>query len=138
MENNSKKIITEKSKIMDTVKKFKEGSTLRSYVITEKSLRIIEKSAKFHEDLANDENENENDVDYLIDCVVYFENLFHSFAVKYNIDYTPEKPIINDSGNALHSTFIETPEWIKNKLCTINPQNNGNNQLFKFAALLFS
>ena len=22
------------------------------------------------------------------------------------------------------STFIETPEWIKNKKCTINPQNN--------------
>ena len=25
------------------------------------------------------------------------------------------------------STFIKTPGWIKNKNCTINPQNNDNN-----------
>ena len=24
------------------------------------------------------------------------------------------------------STFVETPEWIKNKKCTINPQNKDN------------
>ena len=26
----------------------------------------------------------------------------------------------------MSSTFIETPEWIKNKKCTINPQNKDN------------
>ena len=68
--------------------------------------------------MANDKNEN--DVDYLIDRAVYFENLFHSFFVKYNINQISKEPIINDS------TFIETPEWIKNKKCIINPQNNDN------------
>ena len=36
----------------------------------------------------------------------------------YNIDYTPKT--IDDS------TFIETPDQIKNKKCTINPQNKDN------------
>ena len=31
-----------------------------------------------------------------------------------------EEPTINNF------TFIETPEWMKNKKCTINPQNKGN------------
>ena len=73
--------------------------------LQKKSLKIIEKAVRKYENLANDENEN--DIDYLMKCLSCFENLFHSFAVKYKIDYTPEKPIINDS------TFTETPEWTK-------------------------
>ena len=42
--------------------------------LQKKSLKIIEKAIKFHEDLANDENED--DIEYLIDRSVYFENLF--------------------------------------------------------------
>ena len=34
---------------------------------------------------------------------------------------TLEKPTITDP------TLVETPEWISNKKCTINPQNNDNN-----------
>ena len=43
----------------------------------------------------------------------------------YNIDYTPPK---NNN-----STFIETPEWIKNKKCTINPQNCKDNKCFQYS-----
>ena len=74
MENNNNKITNKKTRIMNTVKKFKEGIALHSHEITEKSLKIIEKAIKFHEDLANDENED--DIEYLIDRSVYFENLF--------------------------------------------------------------
>ena len=106
MKTNSKKIISKKLEIMDIVRKFKGGIASHSHEITEKSLKIIEKAVKKYENLANDKNEN--DIDYVIECLNCFENLFHSFVAKYNIDYTPEKSIIN------HSTFIETAEWIKN------------------------
>ena len=46
--------------------------------------------------------------------------MFKSFLTKYNTDHTSEEPIINNF------TFIETPEWIKSKTCTINPQNMDN------------
>ena len=65
---------------MNTVKKFKEKIDLKSHEITEKSLKIIEKAIKLHENLANDENED--DVDYLIDRFNYLENLFKSLIVK--------------------------------------------------------
>ena len=107
METNSKRIARRKLEIMNIVKKFREGIASYSHEITEK-----------YENLANDENEN--DIDYLIECLRCLENLFHSVAAKYNIDYTPEKSI------ELHSTFIETPKWISNLNCTINPQNNDN------------
>ena len=48
---------------------------------------------------------------YLIDCLIYFENLFHSFVIKYKID---------------NSTFIKSPAWLISKKCTINPENNDN------------
>ena len=40
-----------------------------------------------------------------------------------------EEPIVNDSN------FIETPDWIKNKKCTINPQNN-DNKCFQYSVTL--
>ena len=86
MEN---RIITERAKIMNTVKIFRENLTLHGDKITGKRLKIIEKSIKFHEDLANDESEN--DIEYFIDRSVYFKNLFNIFLTKYNIDHhTPE------------------------------------------------
>ena len=41
----------------------------------------------------------------------------------YNVDYTPKETTIN---NSMHSTFIETPEWIKLKRSVLNPHNNDN------------
>ena len=34
-----------------------------------------------------------------------------------------------------NTTFIETPEWINNKKCTINPQNN-DNKCFQYSIIL--
>ena len=34
-----------------------------------------------------------------------------------------------------NNTFIETPDWIKNKKCKINPQNKGN-KCFQHSAII--
>ena len=44
----------------------------------------------------------------------------------YSIDYTPKT--IDDC------SFIETPEWINNKKCTINPQNT-DNKCFQYSVV---
>ena len=44
-----------------------------------------------------------------------------------NIDYTPK--------NTNTSTFIETPDLIKNKKCGINPQNK-DNKYFQYSVTL--
>ena len=127
METNIRKIASKNLEIMNTDKNFRERIASQSHEITEKSLKIIEKAVKMYENLANDEIEN--DIDDLIECLSCSENLFHNFVVKYNTDYTPEKPVINDS------TFIETLELIKNKKCIKNLQNNGN-QCFQYSVTL--
>ena len=110
MENNNNKITNKKTKIMNTVKKFKEQLALHSHEITERSFKIIE--------IAN--YENEDDIEYLIDCSVYFENLFQIFLTKYNIDQISGEPLINNS------TFIENPTWLARKRSVLNPHNKGN------------
>ena len=128
MENINNKIISTRTRIMTTVKKFKEKIGLHNNKITEKSLNILEKSIKFHEDLAN--AKDENDIEYLIDRFNYFENLFKSFLVKYNIDQTPEESAISNS------TFIKTLEWLSLKKSVLNPSNNDNN-CFQYSILPF-
>ena len=86
MENNNNKII---DKIMSIVKRFREKIHLHNNESTEKDIKLLKKSIKFHEDLASDKDEN--DIEYLIDRSNYFENLFKSFLVKYNIDQTPKR-----------------------------------------------
>ena len=102
---------------MSTVKKFKEQIALYGHKTTEKDLIFFEKAIKFHEDLVNDEDED--DIVYLSDRIIYFDSLFNDFIIKNNTDQS-ETTIINDS------TFIETPDWTKNKKCTVNPQNDDN------------
>ena len=34
------------------------------------------------------------------------------------------------------NTFIESPDWIKNKKCTINPQNK-NNKCFQYSIIIY-
>ena len=65
---------------------------------------------------------------YLSDRIIYFENLFHDFVIKYNTNQISQKPIINNS------TFIETPEQIKNKKYAINPQNK-DNKCFQYSII---
>ena len=74
-------------------------------------------------------DENEDDIEYLIDRSVYFENLFRNFLTKYNIDQTPEEPIINNS------TFIETPTWLALKRSVLNQQNK-DNKCFQYSVIL--
>ena len=95
MKNNNADIINKKLRIMTTVKKIKEEMALHGHKTTEREL-------KFHEDLANDEYED--DMVYLNDCLIYLDNLFNDFVIENNTDQMSEEPIINNS------TFIETPE----------------------------
>ena len=55
------------------------------------------------------------------------DGLFESFLNKYEIDYVLEK--------LTTIFFIETPEWIKNKKSTINPQSN-DNKCFQYSVTL--
>ena len=114
MKNNNGDIINKKLRIMTTVKKFKEKMALHGHKTTERELKFIEKAVKFHEDLANDEDED--DIVYLNDCLIYLDNLFNDFVIENNTDQMSEEPIINNS------TFIETPEWLKLKRSVLNPR----------------
>ena len=127
MESNNNKIISKRIKIMTTAKRFREKIDRHNNEITEQDIKLLNKSIKFHEDLANDKDEI--DIEYLIDRYNYFENLFHSFLVKYNIDQVLEESISNNS------TFIEAPDWIGNKKCTVNPQNKYN-KCFKYSIIV--
>ena len=103
MENNNDEINNKKLRIMSTVKKFKEEIALHGHKTTEKELKFFKRAITFHEDLANDENED--NIDYLIDRIIYLDNLFGDFVIKNNnTDQVLDEPIINNS------TFIETPE----------------------------
>ena len=124
MESNNNKIISKRTRIMSTVKKFKEK------IKNKKDVMLLKRSIKFNEDLANDKDQSY--IEYLIDRLNYFENLLKSFLAKYNIDQTPE-PIINNSMK-LHFTFIKTPEWLTLKRCILNP-NNKDNKYFQYSVI---
>ena len=121
------KIIKTRSEIMTTVNNFNEILQLHCDKGTERELILLKKSIKFHEDLANDKDEN--DVEYLIDRDVYLKNLFNTFLNKYNIDQKPGGSTINNL------TFIETPDRIKYKECTINPQTK-DSKCFQYSNII--
>ena len=119
------KIISKKTEITTIAKKFKEILDLRSDKITERDLKLSKKCIKTNEDLVNDKDEA--DIEYLTYAFNNIENAFKGFCLKYDIDYTLAKSRIEDS------IFAESPEWIKNKKCTIYPQNN-DNKCFQYSA----
>ena len=120
------RLLIKKLGIMSAVKKFNEKIALYGYKTTEKELKFFEKAIQFHEDLANDEDED--DIVYSSDRIVYFDNLFNDYIIENNTDQS-ETTIINDS------TFIDVPKWTKNKKRTINPQNN-HNKCFQYSVTL--
>ena len=126
MEHNDDEIINKKLRTMSAVKKFNEKIALYGYKTREKELKFFEKATKFHEDFANDEDED--DIVYSNDRIVYFDNIFNDYIIENNTDQS-ETTIINDS------TFIDAPKWTKNKKCTINPQNN-DNKCFQYSVTL--
>ena len=124
MEHNDDEIISKKLRIMLTVKKLKEKIALYGHKTTERNLKFFEKAIKFYEELVNDEDEY--DIVYLSDRINYFDGLFSNYVIKNNTDQVSEKSTTNNS------TFIKTPEWIKNKKFTNNPQN-GDNKCFQYS-----
>ena len=127
MEYNNDVIISKKSRIMTTVKKFNKEIALHLHKNTKREIIFFEKAVKFHEELVNDEDEDY--IMYLNDCIIYFDNLFNDYNIKNNTDQMSEKPIINNS------TFIETPTWLKLKRCVLNPQND-DNKCFQYSVTL--
>ena len=70
MEDNNDVIIKKKSRIMAAVKKFKEEIAFHGHKNTKRELIFFEKAIKFHEELANDEDED--DIEYLSDRIIVF------------------------------------------------------------------
>ena len=54
-----------------------------------------------------------------------------------NIDLVSEgiEPIIYNFTKLTMNTFVKTPQWLKNKKCTINPQNN-DDKCFQYSVTL--
>ena len=128
MENTNDEIINKKLRIMTAVKKIKEEIALHGHKNTKRKIIFFEKAIKFHEQLANDEGED--DIMYLNDRIISFENLFHDYFIKNNTnDQMSEKPIANNS------TFIKTPEWLALKRSLLNPKNN-DNKCFQYSITL--
>ena len=119
------KVINKKIEITTIIKKFKELLELYSDKLTEKQLILSKKCIKRNENLVNDEDET--DIEYITDEFSSIERVFKGFCSICSIDYTPET--VNES------TFIETPDRIKNKKCTINPQNS-DNKCFQYSVTL--
>ena len=73
-------------------------------------------------------SENITDIDEIFSQLIKKQET-HSESLK-DIDFKPEgieSMIYNFKPETIISnTFIKSPEWIKNKRCTINPQNKDN------------
>ena len=84
MGHNNDVTISKKSRIMTTVKKIKEEIALHGYKNTKREIIFFEKAIEFHEELANDEDQD--DFMYLNDHIIYFDNLFNDYFIKNNTD----------------------------------------------------
>ena len=73
------------------------------------------------------QNKDTTDIDEILDELIKkCLDLTESLKI---IDLIPEgieSIIYNFTEIIISNTFIESPQWIKNKKCTINPQNNDN------------
>ena len=72
-------------------------------------------------------NKNTTDIDGIfVELIKKHDDLIESLK---NVDLIPEgieSIIYNLSEITVSNTFIESPERIRNKKCTINPQNKDN------------
>ena len=81
-------------------------------------------------------SENTTDIDEIFDQSIK-KHETHSESLKY-INFKPEgieSMIYNFTETIISNTFIESQEWIKNKKCTINPQNK-DNKCFQYSATI--
>ena len=134
MKHNNTVIINKKSKIMTIVKNFREEIALYGFKDKEKLIECLEKSIKFHKEIANDKNEN--NIKYLDECINYFGNLFKNYSEKNNYLKKNINPVSEEIEPITHnSTFVKTPTWLGPKKCTINPQND-DNKCFQYSVTL--
>ena len=89
-------------------------------MILDNSLRL--KKIKKDEDLWCDEEDD--DIEDLNNCI----RSLNLYKTKFFGEYQQSK---RDN-----STFVNTPEWINNKKCAINPQNK-DNKCFQYSITLF-
>ena len=115
MEN---KVINKKAEIAEIVKIFKQNLELKSSEINEKRLKILKGCFQTNEKTVN--NKDETGFEYINDELNTIKRVFKGF------DYAPE-PV---------STFTGTPDLIKNKKYTINPQNYKNNKCFQYSIII--
>ena len=112
---------------MKTVKKFKEEIALHDHKNTKREIIFFEKAIKFHEELANDEDEDH--IMHLNDRI-NFHNLFNNCFIKNDsTDQISEEPIISNS------TFIKTPKWLALKRSVLNTRNIDNKR-FQYSVTL--
>ena len=93
--------------------------------MNERPLKILKKCIERNEKTVN--NKDETDIEYINEELNTMEKTFNSLCDMNNNDHT--------SKNTNTSTFIETPDQIKNKKCTINPQNK-DNKCFQYSVTL--
>ena len=120
------KVINKKSEIAEIVKIFKQNLELKSGEMSERQLKILKRCIEKNEKIIN--NKEETDIEYINDKLDNIKRVFNGFCCMYNINYTPKTSTIDDS------IFIGTPDLIKNKKCTINPQNK-DNKCFQYQRL---
>ena len=95
--------------------------------MSERQLKILKRCIEKNEKIMN--NKDETDIEYINDELDTIKGEFKGFCSMYNVDYAPKTSTINNS------TFTETPDWINNKKCTINPQNK-ENKCFQYSITL--
>ena len=110
------RVINKRSEIEEIIEILKPHLELKTNEINERRLKIFKKCIERNEKIVK--NKDETDIEYINDELDTIKRVFKGFCGMYNIDYTPKT--IDDS------TFIETPDQIKNKKCTINQQNKDN------------
>ena len=119
------KVINKKAEIAEIVNIFKQNLQLKSSEMNERQLKIFKKCIERNEKILN--NKEETDIEYINEQLNTIKKAFDSFCDMYNIDHTPK--------NSDTSTFIKTPDQMKNKRCTINPQNK-DNKCFQYSVTL--
>ena len=111
------KVINKKPEMAAVVKIFKQNLELKSGEMNGRRLNILKRCIERNEEIVNDKDET--DIEYINDELDTIKRVFNCFCSMYSIDYTPS--------TIDNSTFIETSDQIKNKKCTMNPQNKDNN-----------
>ena len=102
------KVINIKAKLAEIVNTFKKNLELKSGEMSENRLNLLKKCIERNEKIVN--NKDEKDIEYINDELNNIKAVLKVFAT------------CRIHKNTNSSNFIETPEWINNKKCTINPQ----------------